>query len=534
MLSTFVLSLGANTPTFPIDFYSGEQSNLMINQGGYDINNGACCGPTSPQCKIQAQSMGADVREQGSMNRTRSDSARGTIVTWYGDVQKQMALVPGSMVNSTHKWACAQQCPTQGSTFMSSVALGNPKGCFREHAHDKGSVAITQPKSVGGETKTCEHYQWKDTLFCLLTMGQHDFYVDMSAKPPVPFFATQLIEPFGKKVGTENTSFLQFQPADLSKGGYFDIDPASIKSCKEPQGGCNQQSEAAQRGTGVAAHRFFFDRSILEAAEAVVAVEKPYAKPPPAPQMPNVSFGTDFTAQETSVMLINQGGAEKADGSVCCSSDAPQCQVQAGHRKGTRYLDVTNQRSRFDDALTKETIVALYGNIHKNMVINVTNGKETCQEYCPIDPRDTVEGLNPFDPFDKVTDKGQTTLEGQTVEHYQWVDKILKIIPMQKTDFYAKLSADKKTGVPVLSVMTIEPMGRPIGQENQTWSNWTPGVPDKSKFDIAGVDTCPQSKQCGQQKHQAARLGFRQFHTFYSHMLSTPEMLFPIGMRPHA
>ena len=60
-------------------------------------------------------------------------------------------------------------------------------------------------------------------------------------------------------------------------------------------------------------------------------------------------------------MLINQGGAQKADGSVCCSTDAPQCQVQAGHRKGTRYLDVTNQRSRFDDALTKETIIALYG-----------------------------------------------------------------------------------------------------------------------------------------------------------------------------
>ena len=104
---------------------------------------------------------------------------------------------------------------------------------------------------------------------------------------------------------------------------------------------------------------------------------------------------------------------------------------------------------------------------------------------------------------------------------------------MQKTDFYAKLSADKKTGVPVFLSTLLEPLGRPMGTQNQTWSKWTPGVPDKTKFDIAGVDTCPQSSQCGQQNHQAARLGFRQFHTFYSHMLATPEMLFPIGMRPH-
>ena len=51
-------------PVFAKDFYVGAQSDLVINQGGYYINNGACCSMThSSQCKNQFQSMGADTYE---------------------------------------------------------------------------------------------------------------------------------------------------------------------------------------------------------------------------------------------------------------------------------------------------------------------------------------------------------------------------------------------------------------------------------------------------------------------------------------
>ena len=147
-------------PTFPADFYTGEFQSLAINQGGYYIQDGACCSrTTSPTCKIQAVATGADVREQGSKNRTRSDSAQGTIVTWFHPINKQMALLPGSTANSSHKFVCAQYCPTTGD-FQQSVQIGDGhKGIF-DTPRDKGQATITQPSIAGGASKTCEHWSW--------------------------------------------------------------------------------------------------------------------------------------------------------------------------------------------------------------------------------------------------------------------------------------------------------------------------------------------------------------------------------------
>ena len=36
--------------------------------------------------------------------------------------------------------------------------------------------------------------------------------------------------------------------------------------------------------------------------------------------------------------------------------------------------------------------------------------------------------FDPFDPFDVTKDLGKTTFEGKEVEHYEWKDKILKIL----------------------------------------------------------------------------------------------------------
>jgi len=41
---------------------------------------------------------------------------------------------------------------------------------------------------------------------------------------------------------------------------------------------------------------------------------------------------------------------------------------------------------------------------------------------------------------------------------------------------------------------------------NSTWANFQAGTPDPSLFNIAGIDTCPQSDQCGNSQRQLNRL----------------------------
>ena len=159
------------------------------------------------------------------------------------------------------------------------------------------------------------------------------------------------------------------------------------------------------------------------------------------------------------------------------------------------------------------------GLVNRDTVINVTNGVETCQEYCPIDPDDTLSRFDPFDPFDKTKDMGATTFEGKAVEHYRWSDMILKIIKMSQTDFYADIS-NPKAAIPVFSMELLEPLGQqpPIGTTNQTWSSFTAGAPDPKKFNIAGAATCPRSGNCGQSEMQGHRAALRQLHTFARYM----------------
>lgn len=168
---------------------------MAINQGGYFSAQGSCCSMAhSPQCKLQSINMGSDVREQGSKNRSRTDSAQGAIVNWFGSVGKQMAVLPGSQANSTHKWACAQYCPLQGD-FMSSIMIGDGNKGYFDKPKDEGTATVTQPKAIGGATKTCENWQWTETILGFIPMQKTNFYVDMSANPPAPFFSASTIKP---------------------------------------------------------------------------------------------------------------------------------------------------------------------------------------------------------------------------------------------------------------------------------------------------------------------------------------------------
>jgi hypothetical protein len=316
-------------------------------------------------------------------------------------------------------------------------------------------------------------------------------------------------------------SYIDFNGTDVST--YFDIDPDSIKKCPPPENGCGDNPSLAAASRRFGEMRFFksMHQQAIEMALSgdvpVAPVAKARADPPPEP---NVTFGTDFVANEDHIMVINQGGKTTPSGDICCDGSAVQCQVQLQHAAGMRYFDLTNQRERFDDTVGKQVQIDFY-ELKKSILVNVTDGIETCQEYCPIDPDDKMEKFDPFDPFDKVKDLGKTSYEGQLVEHYQWSDMIFKIIKMPTTGFYAAFSGD--TATPVAANTVITPFGSaPIGSQNQTWTNWKPGTPPKEKFNIAGLDTCPRSNNCGSSQMQAHRLQAHQFHSFYRHLAAQP------------
>ena len=64
---------------------------------------------------------------------------------------------------------------------------------------------------------------------------------------------------------------------------------------------------------------------------------------------------------------------------------------------------------------------------------------------------------------------------------------------------YATISSDG-TAIPVFSTEALTPLGEAqIGTENTTWTTFTPGAPPAAKFNIAGMDTCPEKppQDCG-------------------------------------
>ena len=62
------------------------------------------------------------------LEQPRSDGAQGSIVNWYGTINKQMAIVPGSAINSTHKYACAQYCPLTGTPSLPPLVFASASG----------------------------------------------------------------------------------------------------------------------------------------------------------------------------------------------------------------------------------------------------------------------------------------------------------------------------------------------------------------------------------------------------------------------
>lgn len=64
----------------------------------------------------------------------------------------------------------------------------------------------------------------------------------------------------------------------------------------------------------------------------------------------------------------------------------------------------------------------------------------------------------------------------------------------------------------------LEDNGPQTGTQNTTWSKFTPGTPPAAKFDIAGIDECPQAKNCQIEtvvRDGALRRSAQRYHTAF-------------------
>jgi hypothetical protein len=300
-----------------------------------------------------------------------------------------------------------------------------------------------------------------------------------------------------------NSSFLSFAAANLT--GRFDIDPGSFANCPRSSG-CS--GDHAGVGVGVRRNRFG-----APPTTAASTIQHPSST---AASVENAlpTFSHDYSVHEHTVMLSNSGGVFRGT-DVCCTPGTTtsvngECLVTRSAQRGMHYVDVTNQRERFEDDISQQTTVTFFGKVLKDMVINVTDGKETCQAYCPLLDGETLVGLR-LDP--NATNQGRATVDGQVVEHYRWseFDEIPithQQVKMAQVEFYttppssssAASSAARghaSTVVPVFSETKLEPYGGPqTGSENTTYTHWVGTLPPAGKFDIAGIDACPQAKNC--------------------------------------
>jgi hypothetical protein len=568
MLSTWLVTHSAAPafgsappPTFPSSFYVGEQMQTLINQGG--VRHGkstACCGAKSAQCKVESQFAGSDYREDAKMNRSRVDSPAGSIVSWYQIASPQFPhdgmqmLVQPTPSGSKHKYSCVSYCPLAGATFVSALGLGDKTSGPMGVPKDLGKTTVTQAPP-GAATKTCERWMWKQGLAApkhnwSLVMSQEDFFVADGSG--VPFLHKTTIEPNGQYMGESNVSFLGFQPGDTSD--YFDIDPQSMKACKGStdcdQSGGGEDDLARSRLVRAVYPRPTSAPSYLQLARASL---KQASTPSSATsssgsslqrrlsEYADVDLPLNYVSEESSTMLIAQGALPHgASDDVCCDLTSPGCQVQLQHFEGTRYFDWQNQRQRIEDHIARQTVVDDYDN-GKSMLVQNRSGVETCIEFCPITLEDDMQPLRL--PKEAV-DLGPTTLDGKTVEHWRWSDKVLKVIKMQTYDFYAENRSvpaaaatlagrgeavakvaycedeAKRCYVPIFSSEALTPFGQrpPIGYQNTSWLSLQMQLPAPAKFKIAGEEACPQSPSCGSSTWQAHRLRSHQLHGFYSYL----------------
>ena len=465
-------------------------------QGGtHNPDGSVCCSKDASQCKVQLIGMSGTMYADGDMNRTRFDSqSQGLIVNWYHPVNKQMAVEMGA---DAQHWHCTAYCPIEDGPYPDPLAFG-------AKAKDLGPA--TTPANT-------EHWQWKDTIFGIVPMDTQDWWITKDS-PPAPVLNKETLTPFGTApIGGMNSAFTNFVGGKVDKTK-FNID--NVKTCPINPQGCGDDSSSV-RAVGMDVRRTRFPlpslAKLAELSGGKAGAGAATKGPVPASVAGAKPWPKDWSALESAIMVINQGGVQQGDEFCCESGLEGQCQVQLQSAGGQRYMDYTNQRTRIEDPVNGIEVDDYKA--HKAMMVVHNGTHDVCQNYCPIDPDDTLDGGSAYFLDPNATDLGAATFMGEACEEWQWKDTIFGVVTMQINNFYADKTIDPKFVRPLAQVSLLTPFGgAPIGSSNMTWTGFKQGPQPASKFDIAGVDTCPEAQGCNAPPQLLRRLAAKQYHTF--------------------
>ena len=512
----------ATMPKFPSVWWSDYAAKVAIFQGGtYNQSSGeACCSLVSPGCKVQAEGQLGTQYVDGENNQTAVSAEGQTIISQYGssDNGKEYLVTPAK---SGDGWTCQSFCPLEESWYP-------PLG-FDKSATDLGKVNI--------KGKTYDHWQWYDKIFKTITMDVQDWFVDNSnPSKPKPAFQNELLTPFGgPELGFSSQQFENFEEG-LDK---FNFKVSGVEKCEENDN-CGDDAHKRRRrrsrmmlGSPGGSKKLddligsflkrktkglakFSEKAKHESSLSSIWGKKTWReenKRYTERQSKQKSSGIksnlteskwpgDWSGEVTNSLLINQGGHKnKAGDAMCCdTSSNVQCEIQAEYQSGMLYYDFTNQRQRMEDPVNGVTVGFFSKDGKKpgkNMLVEHNGTHDVCVKYCPIDPAESMDGGRDqfIDP--NATNMGKVTWKGKEAIHWQWNNTIFGVITMETTDFY--ITTDY---VPIEAFQKLTPFGGPaIGGFHNMWSKFKPGPQPANKFDIHGVDDCPQDPQCGEQKY---------------------------------
>jgi len=522
-------------PTFSDNYYIGQQVFLALDKGGahFAPDGGMCCSKISDSsCSFEVISQGSDLYNYGDMQLTST----GTVVSNYTTLPteqygRQYALKPAA-AGSSYKYECAVYCPLS-SSYFNVIAIGD--GRKQDPVSFMGNETVNNGAPYN-ETKLTSRFHW-DTELIGRTFERTDAWVDYSGAAPSPFKSMQSapIGPAGSDLFRSNVSFIDYTPMSASDlAAYFDVDPASYVKCERADS-CQEDDAFHTKPWphGLAAHQM----SKIARSEHARSVG---SRTPPNGASTARALGTaadppqgpsDYVAFVDRFSLAADGPVVEGPTDLCCTrSSVGQCEVGLSHRRGLVYHDLTNQRLRSEDAISGQTVIDFLHDPSMptiSMLINVTEGVETCQEWCPLS---AAERLVPFAPWTsadtEVRDLGKAMIDGLVTELYEWQQGLVHLGVYSDFHLYATVPAaaasKNVTLTPVLLTEVVTLLGQVGMTTNTSYSNVTMGTPPAAKFTIARgpQEGCPQSANCGSATWQQHRLTMKLFKT---HAMFAPQ-----------
>lgn len=186
----------AAEPQFAQEFSAFIVSDLVQNQGTYELPNGdLCCADGSMDCQVQIQSQGGMVYNSLSRNATTqvfgADYTPYAIVTLF-NLNKEIAV--------DANFNCQSFCPNGREVLT-------PFGVDGYTDAGAGSVCTESNGCFNGE-------QWIDTTtFLNITMETDSFWVNQTSMTnAIPIIDIDTLTPFGEYVGQSNTTYTQWTP----------------------------------------------------------------------------------------------------------------------------------------------------------------------------------------------------------------------------------------------------------------------------------------------------------------------------------